>query len=188
MEENIPKEYLDYADVFSEEKAKRFPPKREEDHEINFTKEVPKSFDAYTYKMDKHQTTFLRKWIDEEMSKGFIRESKSPYPSPTFLIKKKNGDYRVVQDYQKLNAYTIPDKTPLPLIADLIEQLGGKTLFTKFNIQVQYQDGIQQHQDQRRGPGKSGIHHSARTIRTHGDEFWIKERPGNLHEDDELTL
>jgi len=46
--------------------------------------------------MNKHQTTFLRKWIDEEMSKGFIRESKSPYPSPTFLIKKKNSDYRVV--------------------------------------------------------------------------------------------
>ena len=137
-EENIPEAYQDYADVFSKEKAKRFPPKREEDHEIKFMENVPKSFDAHTYKMDKHQTTFLRKWIDEELSKGFIRESKSPYPSPTFLIKKKNGDYRVVQDYQKLNSYTIPDKTPLPLIADLIEQLGGKTLFTKFDIRMGY--------------------------------------------------
>jgi len=99
---------------------------------------IPKSFDAHTYKMDKHQTMFLRKWIDEEMSKKFIRESKSPYPSPTFLIKKKNGDYRVVQDYQKLNSYTIPNKTPLPLISDLIEQLGGKTLSTKFDIRMGY--------------------------------------------------
>ena len=28
----------------------------------------------------------------------------------------------------------MPDKHPLPLIADLIEQLHGKTLYTKFNI------------------------------------------------------
>jgi len=72
------------------------------------------------------------------MSKKFIRESKSPYPSPTFLIKKKNSDYRVVQDYQKLNSYMILDKTPLPLIFDLVEQLGGRTLFTKFDIRMGY--------------------------------------------------
>jgi len=77
-EEDIPEAYQDYADIFSEEKAKRFPPEREEDHEIKFTKEIPKYFDAHTYKMDKHQITFLRKWIDEEMSKKFIRKSKSP--------------------------------------------------------------------------------------------------------------
>jgi hypothetical protein len=136
-EESVPEAYKDYADVFSEEKARRFPPEREEDHEIKFTADVPKTFPAYIYKMDKNQTTFLRRWIDEEIEKGFIRESKSPYPSPTFLIKKKNGDYRVVQDYQVLNSYTIPDKTPLPLISDLIEQL-GKKLFTKFDIRMGY--------------------------------------------------
>jgi hypothetical protein len=76
--------------------------------------------------------------LDEELEKGFIRPSKSPYPSPTFLIEKKNGDYRVVQDYQTLNKYTVPDKHPLPLITNLIEQLNGKTLFTKFDIRMGY--------------------------------------------------
>jgi hypothetical protein len=55
-----------------------------------------------------------------------------------FLIEKKNGDYRVVQDYKTLNDYTIPDRHPLPLITNLIEQLNGKTLFTKFNIRIGY--------------------------------------------------
>ena len=51
-EGNIPEAYQDYADVFSKEKAKRFPPKREEDHEIKLMENVPKSFDAHMYKMD----------------------------------------------------------------------------------------------------------------------------------------
>ena len=88
--------------------------------------------------MSHKQVTFLQKWIDEELEKGFIRPSKSPYPSPTFLIKKKNTDYRVVQDYRTLNKNTVPDKHPLPLIANLIDQLSGKNLFTKFDIRMGY--------------------------------------------------
>ena len=145
----LPEYYSDYREVFSEEAARRFPPEREEDHEIKFTKDAPSSFKVHTYHMDQEQITFMRKWIDEEMKKSFIRDSKSPWPSPTFLIKKKNGDYRVIQDYRKLNSFTVPDKTPLPLITDLINQLHGKTLFTKFNIRMGYnniriKDGDQQ--------------------------------------------
>jgi hypothetical protein len=135
---NIPPQYQGYTDVFSEEKAKRFPPSRDEDHEIKFTEDVPKFFKNHVYSMPKEQTTFLRSWINEELEKGFIRPSKSQYPSPTFLIKKKNNDYRVVQDYQQLNKYTIPDQHPLPLITELIEQLHGKQLFTKFDIRMGY--------------------------------------------------
>ena len=146
---DIPEYYQEYKQVFSEEAAKRFLPKREEDHEIKFVDNTPTSFKAHTYHMDKEQTAFMWKWIDKELSKSFIRDSKSPWLSPTFLIKKKNGDYRVIQDYRKLNSYTVPDKTPLLLIPDLINQLHGKTLFTKFDIRMGYnniriKDGDQQ--------------------------------------------
>jgi hypothetical protein len=93
LEKDVPDQYKDYADVFSEKKAKRFPPNREEDHEIKFTENVPKFFKGDVYSLMVKQTTFLRKWLDEELCKGFIRPSKSPYPSLTFLIEKKNGDY-----------------------------------------------------------------------------------------------
>jgi hypothetical protein len=95
-EKDVPDQYKDYVDVFSEEKAKRFPPARKEDHQIKFTNNIPKFFKGGVYSLTVKQTAFLRKWLDEELKKGFIRPSKSPYPSPTFLIKKKNGDYRVV--------------------------------------------------------------------------------------------
>jgi hypothetical protein len=137
-EKDVPKQYADYSDVFSEEKAKRFPPAREDDHQIKFTENVPKYFKADIYSLMKDQTIFLRKWIDEELEKGFIRPSKSPYPCPTFLIEKKNGDYHVVQNYKVLNEHTISDKHPLPLITNLIEQLHGKMLFTKFDIRMGY--------------------------------------------------
>jgi hypothetical protein len=76
--------------------------------------------------------------LDKELKKGFIRASKSLYPCPTFLIKKKNGDYQVVQEYKTLNEFTILDKHPLPLITNLIEQLHGKMLFIKFDICMGY--------------------------------------------------
>jgi hypothetical protein len=88
-EKDVPKQYKDYSDVFSEEKAKRFPPAREEDHQIKFTKNVPKYFKGDVYSLTTDQTTFLRKWLDKELNKGFIRPSKSPYSCPSFLIEKK---------------------------------------------------------------------------------------------------
>jgi hypothetical protein len=137
-EENIPEQYKDYSDVFSEKKARRFPPQWEDDHQIKFTENIPKYFKVDVYSLMTDQTAFLRKWLDKELDKGFIRPSKSPYPCPTFLIEKKNGDYRVVQNYKILNEHTIPNKHPLPLITNLIEQLHGKTLFTKFDIRMRY--------------------------------------------------
>jgi hypothetical protein len=137
-EKDVPKQYKDYTDVFSKEKAKRFLPTREEDHQIKFTESIPKYFKGDVYSLTVDQTAFLRKWLDKELNKGFIRPSKSSYPCPTFLIEKKNRDYQVVQNYKTLNEFTIPDKHPLPLITNLIEQLHGKTLFTKFDIQMGY--------------------------------------------------
>jgi primase-polymerase (primpol)-like protein len=71
-EKDIPEQYKDYADVFSEEKAKRFPLAREEDHQIKFTNDVPKYFKGDVYSLTINQTAFLRKWLDEELIKQFI--------------------------------------------------------------------------------------------------------------------
>jgi hypothetical protein len=137
-EKDVPEQYKDYSDVFSEEKAKRFPPQREEDHQIKFTENVPKYFKGDVYSLTIDQTVYLRKWLDEELNKGFIQPSKLPYPCLSFLIEKENRDYRVVQNYKTLNEFTVPDKHPLPLIMNLIEQLHRKTLFTKFDIHMGY--------------------------------------------------
>ena len=65
----------------------------------------------------------LNEWLDEQLKAGLIVESSSKYASPYFFIPKKDGTLRLVQDYRKLNQHTIKDKTPLPLIAEVIGKL-----------------------------------------------------------------
>ena len=65
-------------------------------------------------------------------------KSKSPYASPFFFIKKKDGKLRPVQDYRRLNEHTIRDTYPLPLIPNLIQQIGDAWVFTKFDVRWGY--------------------------------------------------
>jgi len=51
-----------------------------------------------------------------------------------FFIKKKDGSLRLVQDYYALNAVTVKNKYPLPLISELISQLCGARYFTKLDV------------------------------------------------------
>src|ERR1700709_2593277 len=54
--------------------------------------------------------------------------------SPVFFIKKKDRGLRFVQDYWALNAMTVKNRYPLPLINELINQLKGARYFTKLDI------------------------------------------------------
>jgi hypothetical protein len=58
--------------------------------------------------------------------------------SPVFFVKKKNGELRLIQDYRKLNDITIKNCYPLPLAADIINQLQNAKIFTKFDVRWGY--------------------------------------------------
>jgi len=95
----VPKEYGDFAKVFSEEESKRYPPKRAWDHAIKFKKDAPDAIDCKVYPQTQEEDKALQKFLAEEVEKGYVRPSKSPYASPFFYIKKKDGKLRPVQDY-----------------------------------------------------------------------------------------
>jgi hypothetical protein len=80
----------------------------------------------------------LREYIKENLEKGYIRPSKSPYSSPFFFVGKKDGKLRPVVDYRKLNAYTVPDRYPLPLIQELVDKVRDARLFTKMDVRAGY--------------------------------------------------
>src|SRR6266568_3679373 len=88
----------------------------------------PRNFDKLPKRRE--WDTFLK----EEQKSGKIRPSKSPYAAPCFFIKKKDGSCRLVQDYRKINQYTVKDKFPLPRIDDLIDVLHEGNFFTKMDI------------------------------------------------------
>jgi len=51
-----------------------------------------------------------------------------------FFVGKKDGKKRMVQDYRYLNEWTIKNNYPLPLISDVLENIGMKRVFTKMDL------------------------------------------------------
>ena len=80
----------------------------------------------------------LNQWLDEQLKAGLIVESKSRYTAPCFYIPKKDGSLWLVQDYRKLNQVTIKDKTPLPLIGEVIDKLKEAKYFNKLDLIWEY--------------------------------------------------
>src|SRR5258708_5188288 len=134
----VPKEYHKYHKVFSEEAAQRFPKTKTWDHAIDLQPDAPKTLDCKLYPLAPGEQDSLDLFLKDHLRKGYIRPSKSPYSSPFFFIKKKDGKLRPVQDYRKLNEWTVQNKYPLPLIKELIAKLLNKTWFTKFDVRWGY--------------------------------------------------
>ena len=68
--------------------------------------------------------------VNEMLQAQVIEESSSPWASPVVLVRKKDGSLRFCVDYRRLNAVTWKDVFPLPRIDDLLDQMGGKRVFS----------------------------------------------------------
>jgi len=55
-----------------------------------------------------------------------------------FFVGKKDGKKRMVQDYRYLNEWTIKNNYPLPLISDVLENIGTKKFFMKMDLRWGY--------------------------------------------------
>ena len=54
------------------------------------------------------------------------------------MVKKKYRGWRPCGDYRRLNTITVPDRYPLPHIADFTSQLAGSTVFSRLDLQKGY--------------------------------------------------
>src|SRR5712675_3514289 len=134
----IPTEYRRHQKVFSEEAAQRFPESRVWDHAIELKPGAPSTLPGKIYALSQLELQELQKFVKEHLAKGYICPSRSPYTAPFFFIKKKDGKLRPVQDYRRLNEWTIRNRYPLPLIPQLINRVRMKKLFTKFDVRWGY--------------------------------------------------
>ena len=80
----------------------------------------------------------VREFVKEQLQKGYIRPSKSLQTAPVFFVGKKDGKKWMVQDYRYLNEWTIKNNYSLPLISDVLENIGTKKLFTKMDLRWGY--------------------------------------------------
>ncbi|WVZ89244.1 LOW QUALITY PROTEIN: hypothetical protein U9M48_035670 [Paspalum notatum var. saurae] len=77
----------------------------------------------------------LKVQLQEQLDKGFIRPSSSPWGCPALFVEKKDqGGKRLCVDYRPLNAVTIKNKYPLPHIDILFDRLAGAKVFSKIDL------------------------------------------------------
>jgi Reverse transcriptase (RNA-dependent DNA polymerase) len=130
----VPPQYKDFIDVFTPRKGAGMPPSRPWDHKIELKPGAPATLRSKLIQLSQAEQAELSAFLKDHLKRGTIRPSKSPYAASFFFIKKKNGKLRPVQDYRPVNAWTVKNRYPLPLIPQLTDRLRGCTKFTALDV------------------------------------------------------
>jgi len=88
--------------------------------------------------LSKNKREEAQNFVEDQLRKGYIRPSKSPQMLPVFFVGKKNRSKRIVMDYHNLNDQTVKNNYLLPLITDLIDNMGSKKVFTKMDLRWEF--------------------------------------------------
>ena len=93
---------------------------------------------AKARRLDAEKLESARKEFAAMEAAGVIRRSSSPWASPLHMVKKPDGSWRPCGDYRCLNTQTVPDRYPLPNVADFTSRLNGCKIFTKLDLTKGY--------------------------------------------------
>ncbi|KAJ1573733.1 hypothetical protein NDA15_002600 [Ustilago hordei] len=137
MAADIPKPYQHLRDVFDEVEADKLPHHTKHDLHLELI-EGGKPPQGPLYLKGPKEMSELRRYLDENLEKGFIRPSKSPARSPVLFVPKKDGGLRLCVDYRGLNEITVKNRAPLPLIEEQLFLLRKARIYTKLDLRAAY--------------------------------------------------
>ena len=88
------------------------------------------------YEIPEAHKQLLQTQIQEWLKLGVIQPSRSRYNSPMFLVPKKDGSLRVVQDFRALNANSQDDRYSMKDVSECIGDIGraGSTIFSTLDL------------------------------------------------------
>ncbi|RAL62606.1 hypothetical protein DID88_004453 [Monilinia fructigena] len=117
FDKKLPLWLQDKLPAFLPRHADTLPPRRAWDHKIEL---MPGKEPPYfkNRPLSPLELEVVRKWIDDNLSKGFIRESRSRSAAPLLLAAKPGGGNRY----------------PLPIVRETLDALCNATVYTKLDI------------------------------------------------------
>ena len=86
------------------------------------------------YSLSQTSMQLLKENLLDLLDRNFIRTSTSEYGAPILFVKKEGKTDRMCMDYHGLNSQTVKNTYPLPRIDNLLDQLQGAKVFSKFDL------------------------------------------------------
>ena len=133
VRQKLPRAYQAFQDVFSEAASNQLPPQRSYDHRIELETGLTLTHGPL-YSQTTAELQAMKKYLEENLDKGFIAPSQAPFSSPVLFIKKPNRQLRFCIDFRKLNLIIRKDRYLLPLINETLARLNKAKVFTKLDI------------------------------------------------------
>jgi hypothetical protein len=129
----MPAAYSEYKDVGSKAASDVLPPHWTYNHKITLNKPNMLGYSPL-YQMSVTELEEVKHYLLDNLNKGFIEPSQSPFTVLVLFVKKANGSLRFCIDYWKLNQLTRKDRYPIPLLDETLARLGRAKVFTKLDI------------------------------------------------------
>ena len=88
------------------------------------------------FRIPEAQRQSVQDYVEELLKLGVVRPSKSKFNSPIFVVKKKDGGLRIVQDFRAINQQTLVDKYSMRDVQECIDEIGraGSTIFSTIDL------------------------------------------------------
>jgi len=129
----VPRRFWKWKRVFRKKESERMPVQKTWDYAIELKKGfMPKKGKVYSLSREKKEE--VQSFVEDQLRKGYIQPSKSPQTLPVHFVAKKDGIWRIVQDYRHLNQWTVKNGYPLPLISDILDGVGKRKVFMKLDL------------------------------------------------------
>ncbi len=125
----------EYKDVFLIESADKLSLHEDHDHAIEIT---AKSSYKSLYNLLNTELVTLRQYLDDVLTKHWIKHFISSTDTSILFIFKKNDNFHLCMNYQDLNKIIIKNHHSLFLINETLDRLNQVKQFIKLNLKNAY--------------------------------------------------
>lgn len=90
------------------------------------------------YRYPSVRKDIIEEIVQQIMVQGIIQPRCSPFASPVVLVDKNDGSWRLYVDYRDLNKFIVKNKFSIPIVEDILDELGGSKIFCKIDLRSGY--------------------------------------------------